>query len=333
MISCASLFALLGGRLFDRHVACLDATTCASESGVNDVAHVVGNSKIWNSMRGRSNTTTQEDIRRYRVVRDFWCNLPINRTRPILWELHDGQSVNVGGVPELHRLKVPFVAQCAKVASSVTLDDPPDYRQHLLLPDVDFLATKGYASTLEDLGRCDTVNFSSKNATIFFRGASTGLAPRSVDDLRKNTRLRAAIDTRSVPGWDVRIVNTVQLSGAVAEAAFPLVAPKVTPCEMATHKAVLDIDGNTNSWRGLFLKLHMNSIVIKTATAFRQWYYHRLQPFQDYIPTNLSALDIRRLPHFVQTHQPTTKKAVPEMDYRKIRRLIVQWWERHLASF
>ena len=55
----------------------------------------------------------------------------------------------------------------------------------------------------------------------------------------------------------------------VPEIAFP------------AYKFQIDIDGNTNSWPGLFQKLLTGSAILKVASpyGYRQWYYDRLRPW------------------------------------------------------
>jgi len=48
----------------------------------------------------------------------------------------------------------------------------------------------------------------------------------------------------------------------------------------------IDIDGNTNSWPGLFTKLLSGSTVLKVASprGYRQWYYRKLVPWINFVP-------------------------------------------------
>ncbi len=48
----------------------------------------------------------------------------------------------------------------------------------------------------------------------------------------------------------------------------------------------VDIDGNTNSWPGLFQKLLSGGLVLKVDSpgGWRQWYYDRLQPYVNFVP-------------------------------------------------
>jgi len=56
----------------------------------------------------------------------------------------------------------------------------------------------------------------------------------------------------------------------------------------------VDIDGNTNSWPGLFQKLLSGGLVFKVASpgGWRQWYYDRLQEYVHFIPVASDLSDL-----------------------------------------
>ena len=56
----------------------------------------------------------------------------------------------------------------------------------------------------------------------------------------------------------------------------------------------IDIDGNTNSWPGLFQKLLSGSLVIKVTSGkeWQQWYYDRLDAFSNFVPVRSDLDDL-----------------------------------------
>ena len=62
----------------------------------------------------------------------------------------------------------------------------------------------------------------------------------------------------------------------------------------ADWKYQIDIDGNTNSWPGLFQKLLTGSPVLKIASSWnwRQWYYDRLVPWANFVPIEEDMTDL-----------------------------------------
>ncbi len=61
-----------------------------------------------------------------------------------------------------------------------------------------------------------------------------------------------------------------------------------------TFKYLIDVDGNSNAWSSLFLKLLSGSVVLKVESegGYKQWYYDRLIPWQHYVPVNKDLSDL-----------------------------------------
>lgn len=59
-------------------------------------------------------------------------------------------------------------------------------------------------------------------------------------------------------------------------------------------KYQIDVDGNTNSWPGLFLKLLSGSPVLKVKSelGYQQWYYPRLKAWDNYVPLESDLGDL-----------------------------------------
>ena len=64
------------------------------------------------------------------------------------------------------------------------------------------------------------------------------------------------------------------------------VKPAIPKTEFAKFKFVIDVDGFSNAWSGLFTALLTGSCVLKIGSAFgyKQWYYDRLVPWKNYVP-------------------------------------------------
>lgn len=60
------------------------------------------------------------------------------------------------------------------------------------------------------------------------------------------------------------------------------------------YRYQIDVDGNTNSWPGLFLKLLSGSPVLKfeSEAGFKQWYYPRLKPWENFVPVASDGSDL-----------------------------------------
>ena len=60
------------------------------------------------------------------------------------------------------------------------------------------------------------------------------------------------------------------------------------------YRYQIDIDGNTNSWPGLLMKLLTGSPVLKVASPrdYRQWYYNQLVPWHNFVPVAADMSDL-----------------------------------------
>ena len=78
---------------------------------------------------------------------------------------------------------------------------------------------------------------------------------------------------------------------------------------MLRYRGIVDLDGNTNSWRGAYWKLRSNSVVLKQQSPFCQWYYHRLVPYVHYIPLTRDLGDVNKWEAWVaeDAHIPTMR--------------------------
>src|SRR5690606_37830869 len=55
-----------------------------------------------------------------------------------------------------------------------------------------------------------------------------------------------------------------------------------------------DVDGQTNTWSSLFIRMLLGCCVLKLDSkfGFRQWYYDRLKPWEHYVPVKADASDL-----------------------------------------
>jgi hypothetical protein len=133
----------------------------------------------------------------------------------------------------------------------------------------------------------------------------------TLEGLAMNDRLRVALAVRNSQSFDVGIERAMSepLSWTLAESAnhsrgwwnpegfwlikdrdvitamydYKLVKEKQNIEEMMTARGLLDIDGYTNSWAGLFWKLRSNSVVVKVMSNYCEWFYNEMLPGVHYL--------------------------------------------------
>lgn len=163
-----------------------------------------------------------------------------------------------------------------------------------LIPDSSFLSTAGYADLVKIFTESPTP-FSQRAPVAFWRGASTGIRTGDVLDLPR-VRL-CLIAQRLMHKADAGITSLVHMqSNEEGEKLkhLGILADYVPAALMQNYQIHIDIDGNSNSWPGLLTKLHTGSPVIKVESlfGFRQWYYDRLIPWDNFVPVNSDMLDL-----------------------------------------
>jgi len=82
------------------------------------------------------------------------------------------------------------------------------------------------------------------------------------------------------------------LAIAIKEAGF--VKQRSKKLDFLNYRYIVDIDGYANAWDGLFTAMLMGATVFKVASpyGFRQWYYDKLVPWQNYIPVSADLNDL-----------------------------------------
>lgn len=172
----------------------------------------------------------------------------------------------------------------------------------VLIPDHSFVNTRGYAVEREQ-ARANTSDWFARSDTIVWRGTTTGVGiiskpQMAADDPELIARVRLCLALKGVPGTDVRINNIAQSDDSAGD-LFNLARAGIFGEYIATvfwngFRFAIDIDGNSNAWSNLFMRLLMGCCVLKVTSAggWRQWYYDELKPFEHYVPVKADLSDL-----------------------------------------
>ena len=166
----------------------------------------------------------------------------------------------------------------------------------ILVPDTDFLESKGYVNTRNHFD-ANPVSWEKRRPVAFWRGNTTGI--RSGDSWRTIPRVQlceicSGSETSSL--FDVGFSGLAQIPKEERKALeesglmrdyFPMLSSN-------QYKYQIDIDGNSNAWAGLFQKLLSKSAVMKVESphGFQQWYYDRLIPWEHFVPVESEMGDL-----------------------------------------
>ena len=193
---------------------------------------------------------------------------------------------------------VPGIAFC---------DHRPGY---FLAPDPMFVSEYGYRHLRAELD-AGLLPWEERMPVAFWRGVTTGAWDGT--DWRTLPRVRLCeIAAASDGSIDAGINSVVQMSRETAAEirVSGLMRPGVPPLEFARHKYQIDVDGNSNSWPGLFHKLYSGSPGPKVGSPFdfRQWYYDRLIAWHNYVPVASDMGDLVEKVEWLRRNDDTARE-------------------------
>jgi hypothetical protein len=205
-----------------------------------------------------------------------------------------------------------------EIGDNATLESVAACSNHpdaCLIVDYDFLGSQAYRGVREALDR-DEVPWSRRIPKLFWRGSTTGRrlhhapGPDEPDDffwLQRLILCREALRPEIAAECDIGVTSIVQIAephliAHIKAAGF--LRPPVSRTGFAQYKYVVDIDGNSNAFSGLFCSLLGGSCVLKVGSVaqYRQWYYSDLVPWLNYVPLRTDLGDLAEILAWVQAH-------------------------------
>lgn len=156
--------------------------------------------------------------------------------------------------------------------------------------------------------------WSGRRDIVFWRGGSGGLRlsapdPRNPRDWSCQQRLhlcQAARDSVHGGRLDIalshaRMVGEAYLRDSLEQEGF--VKPEVPKLEFFEYRHLIDVDGWTNAW-SLLDKMIGGAAILKVQSAkgYRQWFYDRLVPWENYVPLAADLSDFDDIVAWVFAH-------------------------------
>jgi len=90
-----------------------------------------------------------------------------------------------------------------------------------------------------------------------------------------------------------------------------IVAPiKISKEDMISFKYILDIDGNSSTWDATAWKLNSGSVIMKSESAWIQWFYTDYRPYVHYVPIKEDFSDIQEQFAWCESHQSECEKLI-----------------------
>jgi len=72
--------------------------------------------------------------------------------------------------------------------------------------------------------------------------------------------------------------------------------------DMIQYRYILDIDGNASTWDATAWKLNSGSVIMKSESAWTQWFYNEYQPWSHFVPLNEDFSDIQEKFKWCESH-------------------------------
>jgi len=214
----------------------------------------------------------------------------------------------------------------------------------IALPDRYFILRDGFSAERR-LADTNEVPWHERRSTLVWRGGvnGDGIHPQKAEDAdnpRVIQRLRLCMRLRTVADVDARIsapmgphmpLNLLEPLGIVG-------SPRAEP-EWLGDKFAIDIDGWTNTWSNLILRMHFGCCVLKVASAdgYRQWWYEDLSPWEHFVPVAADLSDLEERIDWLRTNDAEAQ-AIARRGQALVRRmtmasetargaaLITQYW-------
>lgn len=196
---------------------------------------------------------------------------------------------------------------------SVSWETAKGWENVRLIPDLYYFLAAGYEAFEPPL-----LPWTDRRPSLVWRGSSTGLLQQTacgLDDLPRYRMCKYAAQLGSAA--DVALTGIVQAANPLEEALIHervtregLLRPFIPMTEMARHRFILDIDGNSNSWN-FMQKLRLGCCVLRVESRWQQWFEDRLTAWEHYIPVASDLSDLMDRAEWCFAH-PAECSAVAE---------------------
>jgi hypothetical protein len=221
---------------------------------------------------------------------------------PLIQEFHQSTFFKVGSI----QINPGDIAEGDGLAYCSNQDG------QVLIPDSGFVISKAYKETREFFKK-NNVPWEAKKPIVFWRGTTTGTSPTGQwRDLQRIKLCKIAQNSINQNLFDIGLSGIVQLSKQDSSEIEKLgYLKQFVPVKLTnSYKYLVDIDGNSNAWSGLFEKLLSGSVVLKVASPnnFRQWYYDELIPWVNFVPIDSDLTDLVDKIHWLHQNDDEARK-------------------------
>jgi len=140
-----------------------------------------------------------------------------------------------------------------------------------------------------------SISWEDRKNVAYFRGSDTGSAYYM--NVNKSQRMLLCSLSQLNPDLiDAKITNCENKNNIENYKEKGVWGEREPLSNIGLYKYNIDVDGNSNSWAGLVNKLLGGfggvTLKVESPEGYRQWFYHRLQPWINYVPITADLSDI-----------------------------------------
>jgi hypothetical protein len=189
----------------------------------------------------------------------------------------------------------------------------------VLMPDAYFFRLHAYRDTRK-FADDNPVAWSGRSDDIIWRGYPNGGGLFTLDPAMQthpvvNHRMRMAYKVQQgQTGIDFRFVAGRRPKNDPFLRANGFIGERIPSESWIGRKFAIDIDGFSNTWDNLFVRMHQGCCVLKVASnlGFRQWYYDKLEPYRNYVPIKADLSDLESQIDWVRSHDAEAREIAAE---------------------
>ena len=149
----------------------------------------------------------------------------------------------------------------------------------------------------------------NRSQAIRWRGGPNGTGLIQTDmasmfNTAVKQRIRLVLAAKTIPHADVRLISYPYDPVRKQDPLAALIGDAVEETSWANDRYAIDIDGWTNTWTNLLIRLHFGCCVLKVDSQFgyRQWYYDRIRPWEHFVPVRADMADLAEKVAWVRSH-------------------------------
>jgi hypothetical protein len=152
-------------------------------------------------------------------------------------------------------------------------------KNSIAIPDIYYIEQQGYVNTNIKKINDNRILYSDKKNECVYRGSITSITTYNF------------INYQDKDGLNQReYLKRLYKNGGIKNFNFEDGIMSIE--DQLKYKYILDVDGHSNTWCATVWKLYSGSVLLKTNSIWKQWYYDELKPWIHYVPIENDFSDI-----------------------------------------